>query len=66
MYTIIAKRINLDNYVSEYYIGYDNEATDNPDNYIEFKTKKAAENWTKSKDAKEWKNCEFEIIKLEK
>lgn len=62
-YYIIATRVNLSGYPETFTIGYDNEATDDYDNFMFFDTEKEAQEWTKSKQAAEWKDCTFEVIK---
>lgn len=57
-YYIIATRVDL----SGYTVSYDNNATDNYDNFMFFETEAEAQEWTKSKQAEEWKDCTFEVI----
>lgn len=59
---IIATRVSLDGYPESYNVGYDNTATTDCDNYMFFDSREQAENWTQSKEAKEWKDCTFEIV----
>ena len=61
-YYIIATRVNLSGYPKSYTVSYDNNATDNYDNFMFFETKAEAQEWTKSKQAEEWKDCTFEVI----
>ena len=62
-YYIIATRVNLSGYPETFTIGSDNEATADYDNFMFFDTKEEAKEWTKSKQAAEWKDCTLEVIK---
>lgn len=62
-YYIIATRVNLDQFPESYTVGHDNTATSDYDNFMFFDTKEEAQEWTKSKQAEEWKDCTFEVIK---
>lgn len=61
-YYILANRTNLDGYAEQYTVSVDNDATDDYDQILFFDTKEEAENWTKSVQAKEWKDCTFDIV----
>lgn len=62
-YYIIATRVDLSGYPESFTVGYDNTATSDYDNFMFFETEAEAQEWTKSKEAAEWKNCTFEIVK---
>lgn len=62
-YYIIATRVDLYGYPKSYTVSYDNQATDDYDNTMFFETEAEAQKWTESKEAAEWKDCTFEVIK---
>lgn len=62
-YYIIATRVNLNRFPESYTVGYDNTATSDYDNFKFFDTEAEAQKWTESKEAAEWKDCTFEIVK---
>lgn len=64
-YYIYAKRTNLDGFVEGFNVSIDNDATDDYDQILFFDTKEEAENWTKSAQAKEWKDCTFDIVEAQ-
>ena len=62
-YYIIATRVDLSGYPKSYTVSYDNHATNDYDNTMFFETEAEAQKWTESKEAAEWKDCTFEVIK---
>lgn len=62
-YYIIASRVDLSGYSTEYTVGYDNQATDTYENFMFFNTEAQAQEWTKSDEAAEWKDCTFKVVK---
>ena len=64
-YYILAERTNLEGFPEQFNVSIDNTATDDFDSILFFDSKDDAEKWTESDQAKEWKNCSFEIVETE-
>ena len=64
-YYILAERTNLEGFPELFNVSIDNTATDDFDSILFFDSKDDAEKWTESDQAKEWKNCSFEIVETE-
>lgn len=62
---VMAVRTNIDGYPEQFTVSWDNEATDDYDEIRFFDTKEEAERWTTSDEAKQWKDCIFEIVEDE-
>ena len=67
MYKIMVTETNLVGFPQITFVGNDNQATDNADSLMTFKTKSQAIDWCLSDEAMEWKNpytcVEFEAVK---
>ncbi len=61
-YYVTASRERLDGYTEGYTVSTSNDATDDMNQVQFFSSRKQAEEWIKSPQAAEWKDCTFEIV----
>lgn len=61
MFYVVAKRVSLDGYPEQYTVSRSNMVIDQFNEAMLFDTEAEAWEWTKSKEAAEWKYCTFDV-----